>query len=225
MPIYCTNFYTNTLSGYNIYANTLSSSNTSNVNIASDLRVNGDVYSSGRMDSATTIFARFRLTSNQSFSASSEIYATSNTFIMDFTNTNMNGMDTMDRVVANSNVYNKNTGVITVPVSGLYYLEMQGSFQNDPGATSAEVRNGVYYKFLNQTNANARNAAVVSASSLVSTNHIAFLLGGDQFRPIYYSNDSNATLLSTNGETYISFTVLSTISPDINNFTRIPSTP
>lgn len=220
MPIYCTNFYTNTMSGYSIYANTLSSSNMSNVNIASDLRVEGDVYATGRMDSATTIFARFRLTSNQSFSASPEIFATSNSFLMDFTNTNMNGMDTMNRVVANSNVYNQNTGVITVPVSGLYYLEMQGSFQNDPALTGP-LRNGVYYKFLRQTNANARMAAAISDSSIVSTNHIAFLLGGDQFQPIFYSNDPNATLLSTNGETYISFTVLGTITPDLTNFTRL----
>lgn len=220
MPIYCTNFYTNTLSGYSIYANTLSSSNTSNINIGSDLRVDGDVYSSGRMDSTTTIFANFRLTSNQSFSASPEIFATSNTFMMDFTNTNMTGMDTMNRVVANSNVYNQNTGVITVPVSGLYYLEMQGSFANDPNASNT-IRNGVYYKFLNQTNANSRIAAAISASSVVSTNHIAFLLGGDKFKPIFYSNDPTASLLSTNGETYVSFTVLGTVSPNLDNFTRI----
>lgn len=221
MGIYCNNFYTTTLSvGQDIYANTITSSNLSNVSINSDLRVTGDVYSSGRMDSATTVFARFRLTSNQAFASGSEIFATSNTLMMDFTSTNMNGMDTMDRVIPNSNVYNQGNGVITVPVNGLYYIEMQGSFQNDPSALST-ARNGVYLKFLNHTYPTSRVAAAISASSVVSTNHIAFLLGGDQFRPTFYSDDSNATLLAANGETYVSFTVLGTVTPNTSNFTRV----
>lgn len=219
MGIYCNNFYTTTLSqGQDIYANTIAASNLSNVSIQSDLRVDGDIYSTGRMDGATTVFARFRLGSNQSFAGSNEFFATSNLLAMDLTSTNMNGMDTMDRIIPNHQVYNQSNGVISVPVNGLYYIEVQGAFSNvDPAA-----KNGVYLRFLNHTYPTSRVASVITSSPLVSTNHVAYLLGGDRFQPTFYSSDSNATLLASNGETYVSFAVLGTVTPTASNFTRLP---
>jgi len=221
MPVICNNFYTGTISNTPLYANFLNTSNLSNISVLSDMVVNGVVSTTKHIDTGTSVFATFRLTSNQSFSAQRhEIQASSNTFIMDGTNTNMNGMSSMSMTIPSYQVYNAGTGQITVPVDGLYSIQMQGVFQNDPGFNNP--KNGVYFYFQNHTYPNARTCANISASDIVSTTHIAYLLGGDKFMPTFYSNDPNAQLLASGGETYVSFNVHSAISASHSNFTRLP---
>lgn len=221
MVVQCNNLYSTNVTNTNMFANLVATSNLSNISVTSDLRVNGDIFTSGRMDVGTTIFATFRLTSNLSFAQSSEVYALSNSFVLDWTHTNMHGMSDMTMAVPPYQVYNQSTGTITVPVDGLYTLSMQGVFQNDSNAV--KPKNGVYYTFQNHTYPTARTAARISLDDeVVSTSHTAFLLGGDKFRPTFYSNDSNAILRASNGETYVSFALLATMTPSLSNFVRLP---
>ena len=94
---------------------------------------------------------------------------------------------------------------------------MQGNFSNSiPNAV-----NGVYYKFLNESHSNTRSAAVISHGDIVSTSTTKFLLAGDTFLPIFYSSDSNSTLLANNGESYIGFSVMATVTPTHSNYVRV----
>lgn len=209
-----------TISGLPMYTNSIGANNLSNINVNSDLSITGSVYTAERMDCGMTMFAMFRQTSNLNFTASSELFPSSNTFVMDFPSSDMSGMSSIDTVIPPNNVYDFATGRITVPASGLYQLEMQGVFQNDPNATNVE--NGVYYRFLNHPYPLARIGANFTNGSVVSTSVQMFLLGGDVFLPTFYSNDSNASLVPTNGETYVKFSVVATFTPQHNNYVRIP---
>lgn len=217
MGIYCNNFYTNFASCQDVYANTLAASNAaSNIEFHNDILVTGDVYSRGRMDSGTTIFAAFRLTDNQLF-VGQDMFPTSNTFVMDFPRTNMNGMDSITSQY--SNVYNAATGVITLPVSGLYSLQIQGVFQNTPTSLSSH-RNGVYFYFTNQAYPYARVMANIVNSTVVSTTYTGYFLAGDTILPAFYTNDDNVTLVAASNETFMSFSLLYTTTPDKSKYHR-----
>lgn len=223
MPIYANNInILGTISGLPLYTNTLSASNLSNITIQDDVRINGDVYTNGRMDVGSTVFSTFRMSSNIPFSSgvNNILVPSSNSFVYDFTASDMSAMSRIPLSIPTSNIYNYASGYITVPVSGLYSLEMQGSFSNNPAKT--DVKNGVYYKFLNHTHPNARIAAVYTQHDVVSTSHMAFLLANDRFQPTFYSNDPDAYLLGENGESFISFTVAATVTPTHSNYVRIP---
>lgn len=218
--------YTNSLviSG-NVAAPVYTSMPSSNVSLEGDLRVNGSIFSTGRMDVGTIIFATFRLTSNISFNSTrTEIYPMFNRFAMDFTYTHMTGMESMASVMAvpSSNIYNAATGEITVPVTGFYSIQLQGVFQNDP--TKTDAKNGVYMYFQTFPNPNARVAAAIAEDGMLSTTHVAFLLGGDRFLPVFYSNDPSGVLKSSNGETYVSFTLLATATTAASGYVRTPIT-
>ena len=205
--------------GNPIYANTISASNAfSNITIDSDLQVNGSVSSGSYMDVGMQPFAVFRLVSNVPI-PSGEFFAESNTIALDMSSTNMNGTSTIPTSVLPYQIYNANTGVITVPYSGLYTLYVQGSFSNDPAAVSP--MNGVYYKLPNHPYPDARVAANVSASSIVSSSFNSYFLEGDLVKPVYFSSDSNAVLLATSGETCVGFTIQALSTPDSNNYTRV----
>lgn len=199
-----------------MYANVLQSSTNSNIQFQSHVDINGDVFTNGRMDVGKTIFATFRLSTNKSFAGSNEVASAGSNFVLDNTASDMTGMSGIPLAVPAYNIYNYNTGIITVPTSGFYYLNMQGSFSNSvPGAS-----NGVYYKFLNHSHSNARRAAHISTTNLVSTSRLEFLLAGDLVQPTFYSSDANATLIGTNGETTIAFTVMMTVTPTNSNYYR-----
>lgn len=219
--IYTSNFVvTGTISNFPaLYTNSMTAPDLSNITIHSGVTVDGDVFTQGRMDVGKTIFATFRLNSNVNFNGANEFSCTSNQLTMDWRTTDMSGMSNIPMVVPPYQVYNQATGVVTVPTSGIYHLSMQGSFSNV--ATGATNRvNGVCYKFLNHAHSNARVHAQTSPGQLVSTGCTMFLLGGDQFKPIFFSNDSNASLNGVDGETYVSFTVLATVSPTHSNYYR-----
>lgn len=117
-------------------------------------------------------------------------------------------------------IYDFATGRITVPFSGVYQLEMQGVFQNSPSASNVE--NGVYYRFLNHPYPSARIGANFTPGRIVSTSVQMFLLGGDVFLPTFFSNDSDASLVKTDGETYIKIMVTVTFTPQHSNYVRVP---
>lgn len=198
-----------------VYANELSSTGYSNLSVGSDLHVTGSIYGSGRMDVGATIYATFRPLSNIPFNNSTSL--SGGNFIFDWTSADMTAMSNMTLTIPRSNIFNPVTGVITVPVSGLYNLEMQGAFSNNDNATN--VKNGVYYRFLNQSYSNARRATTMSSADIASTNTSAFLLAGDTLLPTFCSSDSNAVLLA-NGETYVGFSVLATVTPTHSNYFR-----
>lgn len=120
-------------------------------------------------------------------------------------------------IVPPQSIFNNTTGVITVPTSGFYSLYMQGSFSN----TQLDAQNGVFFRFLNHSHSNTRVAPVIARSPLVSTSAMKFLLAGDTFVPVFYSSDSNASLLGTEGETLVGFTVLTTVTPTHSNYYRV----
>lgn len=209
MGITCNNFYTNFASAPFISASMIGASN-----VSSNITINADLLLHGRMDATKTIFASFHLTSNQVF-VTPELVPSSNMMVMDFPRTNMADMQDIPMVVPHSNVYSYSTGNITVPVSGLYAIHMQGSF------SSSNSLNGIYLRFLNHSYPAARVAAQIDTGAILSTSYTAYLLGGDILQPVFYSNDSNTQLLADNHETYVAFSVLSTTSPNTSNYTRI----
>ncbi len=215
MGIVCNNFYTNSASCQDIYANAFSSNQSSNIEFHADIDVKGDVYSKGRVDTALTIFACYRLTSNVLFQGS-ELFPSNNMFDMDIPRTNTYGLNT----IAQSNLYLDNvTGKITLPVNGLYSLMIQGVFINTP-ASQTSHRNGVYFYFTNQAYPQARVMANVVNSTVVSTSYTGYFLAGDQVLPAFYTNDDNVTLVGNANETFVALSLLQTTTPDKTKYHR-----
>lgn len=202
-----------------LYTNNLSAPSMSNIQVNSDIRVQGSVYGTGRVDTGMTMFATFRLGSNMPFTNASSIYGGSN-FALDFTSSDVSGMSNLPMAVSPGQIFNYSTGVVTVPISGVYSIYMQAAFSNNPNNNL--YKNGVYYQFLNMSYSNARIAPSISPYSPVHhTNYIGYFLAGDKIRPTYYSEDSTCTLLG-NGETFVGFSILSTCTPTHSNYYRLP---
>lgn len=208
MPIYCTNFYTQNMASLPVYTNTLIGSNMSDLTIGSNLRVEGNLSTKGHIDTSTRVYGRLGMTSDAYFTQN-EIFATSNSFALDASNTNMAPMNDMNVVVPIAEMYNRTTGEIAVPVSGLYALEMQGIFTNDPSAKGV-AENGVYFYVRNGESPSVRVAANTTTGSIVSTAHINYLTGGSIVQPTFFSSDSNAQLIAA--ETYVTFALIATTS-------------
>lgn len=218
MGIYTNNFYVaGSLANTPIYANTLSASNSATIEVESDIRVRGDLHCTGRMDTGNTIFTTFKLSSNLPFSAENhELHATSNSFAFDMTETDFSGMSNVPLAVARSNIYDQDTGRITVPVSGLYSIQLQASFCN----IAPNPTNGLYIYMLNHVHSNVRRAPVTSSGPLLSTSFTGFLLGGDVLLPTFYSNDPDAVLVADAGETLVSYAIPMTVTPSHSNYMR-----
>lgn len=219
MTIINANIFTvaGTLRDMTLHANTLGSDGYSNITINDNLRVGGSVFTSQRMDVGTTLFATFIPASNMGFAGKNEVCGWSNMFTFDWMTSDMSGMSNMSLSIPRSNIYNVATGEITVPVSGLYHLEMQGVFQNGGG----NVQNGMYYYFKNHPRPTARIAANMTTHTILSTSHSAFLLAGDRFAPTFYSTDASNVLLQSNGETYVKFVLAATVTPTHSNYVRV----
>lgn len=220
MPTISANVFnvTGQLANMTLFANSLDANGYSNLTVSDNLHVGGSVFVDKRMDVGSTIFATFRLTNDVLF-ASNELHLTSNEMTIDWTSTDMSSMTNINMSIPRSNIYNPSNGEITVPVSGLYHLEMQGAFSNEGGLSN--VQNGVYYYFKNHPYPAARVAANMTNGNIISTTHSAFLLAGDRFVPTFYTNDPSSTLLSTNGESYVNFLLAATVTPTHSNYVRI----
>ena len=197
--IYTSNFIlTGTFSNMPVYTNSLSAAGYSNISFESDVKVQG------RVDVAKATYATFKLGSNIQFNNTNEIYGLSNVHLCDCECSDLNCIEN-----SNCTVYDDATGCISVPLTGLYSFEMQGVFQNQ----QPNAQNGVYLKLLNQTCSNARIAACINNGSVISTSHMTYFKAGDRVLPVYYSSDSNATLVADDEETYVSFVVTATMTP------------
>lgn len=216
MTINASNFYNtgSMLNIPNIYANNITTPGLSNLTIDSSVDINGAMRSLYSKHNST-IYATFRLTSNLPFTAHER--TADDKFVLDFTTTDMTFMNSMPMEIAPNNIFNYTTGLLTVPVSGLYYIHMQGSFSNSVEG----AKNGVYYYLKNWNHSNARVIPAISSESVVSTNHIAYLLAGDKLQPTFYSSDSNAVLLSGAGETNVGFCVLGVTAVSHSNYVRV----
>lgn len=222
MTIYTSNLIINgVISNFPaLYTNNMSASTMSNIRVLSDMEVQGNICTYGCMDIGNTMFGYFRLNSNIPFAEfaneKNEVYAKSNLMVMDFQSSDISGMSSLPISIPLGEVYDQATGILNVPITGYYHITMQGSFSN----SISNVVNGVYFKFLNEAFSNARNAVVMSPSTIISSSTLKFFLAGDKVHPTFFSTDSNAVLLSDNGETYAGFTVISTVTPMHSNYVR-----
>lgn len=220
MTIYTSNLIINgTISNFPaLYTNNITAGSFSNISVNSDLNVIGSVYSTKHMDVGDTFFATFRFSSNLVLPpGGGEASATSSNIGMDRTASDMTPMSNIPMSIAPHQVFNSATGVVTVPTSGLYNLSMQGSFSN----SVVGALNGVYFKFLNHSFSNSRVGAVIAPGPLLHTSVTRFLLSNDRFQPCFYTSDNNASVVANGGESFVTFTLISTTTPTHSNYFRV----
>jgi hypothetical protein len=215
MPIYTNNLVIQgALQDTGLYANTVTGSNNA-LTIMSDVAVNGNVFTTGRVDISDTMYMTMRSTSNV-LMGGNEHYVTNSDMSLDAQNSDASVLGQMADVYS---IWDWNTGKFTVPLDGLYTLQLQGSFSNSPGAEDAI--NGVYFYYRNHAYPDARSAANMTRSPLVFTSTTQYLLKGDIVQPAFYSTDSNAILYG-NGETFLNFLIQNTVSVSHSNYYRLP---
>jgi hypothetical protein len=215
MPgIYTTNLIVNgTLTG-SVGANTVGTSNPT-LEISSDVSVNGSVFSRGRVDTADTMFMTMRASSNVPVPGQ-EVFVQGTNLLLDPQSSDARAIG---RLADTTSIWNPANGEFTVPVDGLYTLELQGSFSNN--AAAVNPKNGVYFYFRNHAHPNARVAAsFTKEAELVHAKTTQYLLKGDIIQPTFFSNDPDASLLG-NGETYLSFLINNTTSVNHDDYFRL----
>lgn len=214
MPgIYTTNLIVNGTMTGSVGANTVSGSNAT-LEIASDIAVNGSVFSRGRVDTADTMYMTMRASSNVPVPAQ-EVFVQGTNLLLDDQSSDPRAIARLADVAT---IWNPADGKFTVPVDGLYTLELQGSFSNN--AAAVNPKNGVYFYFRNHAHPDARVAAsFTKEAELVHTKTTQYLLKGDIIQPTFYSNDPDASLLG-NGETYLSFLINNTTSVNHADYYR-----
>jgi hypothetical protein len=213
MTIYANNLVVNgSFNGTSLHANNIGAGSNAVLNVMSDIAVNGSVLSKGRLEAGSTMYMTMRVTSNVDMGAN-EHYIVNYDMILD---PSASDPVSISAVADYTTIWNWMDGTFTVPVDGLYTLQMQGAFSNSvPDAT-----NGVYYYFRNHAYPNARYAANLQKSPIVYSASSQYLLKGDVIQPTYYSTDSNSVILG-NGESYLSFLIPSTVNVTHSNYVRL----
>lgn len=214
MPIYANTFtVTGTVANIPVYANLLGMNGYSNLSVQSDLHVDGNVYSQGRLDFGSTTYVSLypTLGCNITFGGLNERTMGSNAMNFDLTTTNIDYINSMNLAVQPTQVLDSNLGVIYMPTTGLFAIQLQASFSNSPTFSGTPV-NGVYFKLPDSVHPNARVCPNFTPGDLVSTTFVSFLQGGTRIVPTFYSNDSNAVLMANNDETFVRFNVISTVT-------------
>jgi hypothetical protein len=213
MTIYATSIVVNgTLQGPSISANNVSGSNGTPLNITGDVSVNGSVLTKGRLEFSDTMFLTMRPTSDLPMNGNERIIIGDDMVV----DNNTSDATSLSQLADVPNIWDWTTGTFTIPVDGLYNLELQGSFSN----VQADAQNGVYWYMRNQAYPEARMAANISRGPLVSSSITRFLLKGDVIQPAFYSSDPESRLLA-NGETFVSSLIMNTVNVDHSKYYRI----
>jgi len=213
MTIYATSIVVNgTLQGPSISANNVSGSNGTPLNITGDVSVNGSVLTKGRLEFSDTMFLTMRPTSDLPMNGNERIIIGDDMVV----DNNTSDATSLSQLADVPNIWDWTTGTFTIPVDGLYNLELQGSFSN----VQADAQNGVYWYMRNQAYPEARMAANISRGPLVSSSITRFLLKGDVIQPAFYSSDPESRLLA-NGETFVSSLIMNTVNVDHSKYYRM----
>lgn len=213
MTIYATSIIVNgTLQGPSLSANTVSGSNGAPLNITGDVSVNGSVLTKGRLEFSDTMFLTMRPTADLAMNGNERIITGADMVV----DNNASDATSLSQLADVPTIWDWTTGTFTIPVDGLYNLELQGSFSN----VQADAQNGVYWYMRNQAHPEARVAANISRGPLVSSSITRFLLKGDIIQPVFYSSDPESQLLA-NGETFVSSLIMNTVNVDHSKYYRI----
>jgi hypothetical protein len=146
------------------------------------------------------MYITYRLTADTKMNAS-EYACIDNSFQVDEIFSDIKAIAT-----PNEYVYDMTSGLFTVPISGLYNIEIQGSFSN----TVPEAVNGVYFYFLSESHPNGKISPVITSANIVSTARMTYLKQGEVVKPIFYSSDPTTVLMANKGETFVGFTIIQT---------------
>lgn len=205
------------LNGATLHANTLSgASNASSITIMNDIAVHGNVFTNGRMDVSDTMYMTMRAGSNIAI-GSGEHFIRGNDMLVDLQSSDPTSISKLTNVSA---IWDWTAGKFIVPFDGLYTIELQGSFSNNPAFQNPT--NGVYWYFRNQAFPNARVAATMSGRQVAHTSTTRYMLTGDVVQPTFYSNDPDAVLVGGTGESYLAFLITNTVTAAHQNYFRVP---
>ena len=177
---------------------TLLTNSASNVSFGSPLVVSGNITTTGALTVGETMYITYRLTKDIQMNTN-EYSCINNTFAIDSALSDITAITT-----PNEYVYDMTSGLFTVPMSGLYNIDIQGSFAN----TVPEAVNGVYFYFQSESYPAGRIAPIINSSKIVSTSRLAYLKQGEIVKSIFYSSDPNSTLIGSAGETFVGFTII-----------------
>lgn len=204
MTIYTNNLIVHgTFSGSSLHTNNMSSGDTAPINITSDIKVTGNVSTQGRIETGSTLFMTMRVPQDITM-RDNEHFIIDTDMILDLSSSDAQSITS---IADYTTIWNWENGTFTVPISGLYTLQIQASFEN----TVPDTLNGVYFYFVSSSYPDARAATNIVKSSIVYTNTSQFLKKGDIIKPVFFSTDKNATIKG-NGESYLSFLIPSTLT-------------
>lgn len=201
-----------------LYTNNINTNTLSNININSDVNIKGIVACTRHLDVGDTIFATFRLSSNLALPATGGEASPTSTQItgMDMTSSDVSGMSNIPMSVPKWKIFNGSNGIVTIPTSGLYNISVQGSF-----SASNNIYNAVYLKFLNHTYSNARVGVAMTSAPVVHTSVTKYLLSNDLFLPCFYSTGNDVSVVGGDGESYVQFSMISSVTPTHSNYRRL----
>lgn len=202
------------LSGKGIYTNNLGSGSTAPLAIATDVNINGSVFSKGRIQYSDTMYLTMRPPQDLPL-VTNEHFITGSDMLVDPQTSDASTLSQLTDILA---IWNWNNGTFTIPVDGLYTIEIQGSFSN----TVPDAVNGVYWYFRNHAHPNARVAANIQRGQVVSASTTRYFLQGDIIQPAFYSSDAGAVILA-NGESYLSSLIQTTLDVDHSKYYRLPT--
>ena len=211
MPIYTnTLIVQGALQSTALYAGSVGGAGGSNVPlaIASDVTVAGSVSASGRVDVGAPMYMTMRaVDSNVPLGGAERPILTGDMQVdMDPRSTDATALAQLADVWA---IWDGATGNYTVPLDGLYALQLQGAFSNaDAGAL-----NSAYFYALDGVTPGARLGASMARAPLVRAALTGWFRAGERVRPAFASSDSNATLLAGTGETLLNFVLMARQAP------------
>ena len=193
--IYCSGTFG---SDKTVNVSVLSTNTASNINFTSPIKVNGDITTTGLVSVGKTMYITYRLATDTIMNTTEYSYI-DNSFVLDETLSDITAITN-----TNQYIYDLQSGLFTVPMSGLYNISIQGSFKN----VVPEATNGVYFYFQSETYPTCKIAPIINSSNIISTSRLIYLKSGEIIKPIFYSSDPNTTLIASKGETFVAITIV-----------------